>query len=429
METRIYFLNTISEILTKRLGIVISKDKRDIFLQTLLSKSKQLNNKPDYNYLTKLENSQVYKSKEWFEVIEALNIAETFFFRDSSQMQLLVKEVLPEIIKKNSFTKTISIFSAGCSTGEEPYSIAMLIKNLFHELDDWNIKIIGSDINEESIEKARKGIYSEWSMRNIENSYLEKFFKKNVSSFELTSDIRSKVSFRIENLLSISYQNEFDLIVCRNVFIYLSEESKKIILDNFSNSLKENSYLMLGHSEVGNYIPSTLDPIVFNNLLVYKKIKNKAILASEKKAEKISLNNLHFPKDDFEEKLNKARFLANAGKFFEAKEVCESILKVNQSNHELFFLVGQILEAENRYEESIQSYQKSIQLEPKFLEAYLSLASLYNVLGKESESKSIRLKGTSILKENSNLRNEYEKKGFEIKSLESFLKDESGIWI
>jgi chemotaxis protein methyltransferase CheR len=189
-------------------------------------------------------------------LINAVTVGETHFFRDAAQMDGLFRHVLPEIIQRRRSIRSLRIWSAGCASGEEPYSIAMLLHELLPDIDEWSITILGTDINTEALVRARKAVYGEWAFREEQaKEWRVRYFHKHDNRYELSPVIKNMVTFSRFNLVEDvfpSYQTNtmfMDLILCRNVMIYFSEEITKRIVEKFYDALIDGGWLVVGHAE------------------------------------------------------------------------------------------------------------------------------------------------------------------------------------
>lgn len=189
-------------------------------------------------------------NKLWDEFLDKLTINVTEFFRNPEKWDYLKKKILPEILKKSG-TKT-KIWSAGCSTGEEPYTHAILLEELKAPK---NIKVLATDLDKFVIEKAKKGIYNERSLVNIPEDIRKKYFRKiDKDKYEILSFVKMRVTFKQHNLLMDSFEKNVDLISCRNVVIYFDMDAKNELYKNFANSLKKGGILFVGSTErIFNY--------------------------------------------------------------------------------------------------------------------------------------------------------------------------------
>ena len=189
--------------------------------------------------------------KELFEeFVEHITINVSEFYRNPEQWNILEKQILPELIA-NGHGK-INVWSAACSTGDEPYSLAMLLSDYLPKRD---IHILATDIDKQILEKAAAGIYNQKSMVSLPKKYLEKYFTKiGEKNYKISDEIKRCVEFKNHNLLKDTYPKGFDLILCRNVVIYFTDEAKNMIYKNFYQSLKKHGVLFIGSTEqITNY--------------------------------------------------------------------------------------------------------------------------------------------------------------------------------
>ncbi len=177
------------------------------------------------------------------EFINYLTINVSEFYRNPEQWEVLKNDVFPLLLKKN---KKLKIWSAACSTGDEPYTIVMVL-NGFIPLSD--IKIIATDIDKEALRKAKAGLYSDKSLEKLPKEYISKYFIKNGNSYLIKDEVKNCVEFSQQNMLVDEYPSNCDLIVCRNVLIYFTEEAKTFIYQRFNKSLKTEGILFVGSTE------------------------------------------------------------------------------------------------------------------------------------------------------------------------------------
>ncbi|ONI46039.1 chemotaxis protein CheR [Candidatus Epulonipiscioides gigas] len=170
-----------------------------------------------------------------------INVSE--FFRDPKQWLNLEKEIIPTLIEPN---KTLNIWSAACSTGDEPYTLAILLTKL---VPNNKFKIIATDIDKEILAKAKQGVYPEKQIINLPIEYRNKYFKKEADAYVISNEIKRKIEFKQHDLLKDAYPTNIDLIVCRNVLIYFTEQAKCEIYAKFSKSLSAKGVLFVGSTE------------------------------------------------------------------------------------------------------------------------------------------------------------------------------------
>lgn len=207
------------------------------------------------------------------EIVELLTTNETYFFREQYQLRAFSEEILPELIERNRKQQRIRIWSAGCSTGEEAYTIAMLI---FEQprLASWNIEVFGNDISRKVLQTARSGIYGKSSFRVIDPYFKNKYFKAHGDKYRIDERLRSIASFGQLNLLDdemLQLVGRFDVVFCRNVLIYFDKSARKKTVSTFYNKLTELGYLLLGHSESLINISTDFELVYLKNDMVYRK--------------------------------------------------------------------------------------------------------------------------------------------------------------
>lgn len=183
--------------------------------------------------------------KELFEeFVNYITINVSEFYRNPEQWKLMDEQVIPELIQK--FGKNLKIWSAACSTGDEPYSLVMALSK---HLPLSNIKIYATDLDKQVIAKAKVGLYSEKSITSVPDDLKKKFFTKVGTSYKISDEIKARVEFKEHNLLKDTYSNDYHLIVCRNVLIYFTEEAKDEVFRKFYKSLASGGILFIGSTE------------------------------------------------------------------------------------------------------------------------------------------------------------------------------------
>ncbi|WP_075719493.1 CheR family methyltransferase [Roseburia sp. 499] len=211
-------------------------------IDTLITKN-SVNNYKDYVALIKSDKEKF----EQFVNFLTINVSE--FYRNPEQWEILDKEVFPTLIQK--FGKNLKIWSAACSTGDEPYSLVMALSK---HIPVNQIKIIATDIDKQVLDKARLGLYNEKSIASVPAEFKKKYFKQIGSSYQISDEIKRQVEFKEHNLLKDPYPAGCHLIVCRNVLIYFTEEAKEEIYKKFNASLNKEGILFIGSTEqIMNY--------------------------------------------------------------------------------------------------------------------------------------------------------------------------------
>jgi len=200
---------------------------------------------------------------------------ETYFFREEAQLKVFRQEILPRLLeqKRAKGERTLRIVSAGCSSGEEVYTLAMLLHESGSFAWDWDVRIIGVDIDSRVLDRARAGIYGERSFRTTSPQLRERYFKGSGDGFVVRDLLRKSTSFLEGNLLdlkSVLPERDIDVVFCRNVLIYFGDEAIKRVLDDFSQLMVPGGWLFLGHSESLSRISAPYLPLRFPGAIIYK---------------------------------------------------------------------------------------------------------------------------------------------------------------
>lgn len=262
----------IRDAIYKRCGIYFSDNNKYLLQKRLSGRAKELNfdSFQKYFYFLQYDRSA---DKEFDQIFDLVTTNETYFFREPAQLAAFSEEIVPELLSQDPGRK-IRIWSAGCSSGEEPYTIAMLLdrKGYFEKA---RFEIFGSDISQIVLSKARSGIYRESSFRATEADVRDKYFQRQENgTWKISDAIRNRVSFGRLNLYDsgrAAMIGTVDIIFCRNVIIYFDDESKKKVVSNFHDRLRDGGYLLLGHSESLISLSTRFKLKHLENDMVYQK--------------------------------------------------------------------------------------------------------------------------------------------------------------
>ncbi len=210
---------------------------------------------------------------EYEALLERLLTQETSFFRYPAVYEALEKRVLPELHVKKFWKnpRTLRIWSAGCSTGEEPYSIAITTSDALAFADAWNIEIVATDVGRQALRTAEAATYSGRSLASVTESQLAAHFSKTAEGFQVKPRLRKIVTFAQMNLAQAVYLGRMDMIFCMNVLIYFAEERRRALLQRFYETLEPGGYLFLGHSESLSKVPVKFQAIVLGDCILYRK--------------------------------------------------------------------------------------------------------------------------------------------------------------
>jgi len=262
----------IRDIIKDYCGLYFDDNSRYLIEKRLSRRVKNhhLNDFRDYYRFIRYDKNT---EEELSAIMDILTVNETYFFREQNQLKAFSEEVLEELKVVNKGKKTLRIWSAGCATGEEPYTITMLI-NEKGDFNGWDIEVYGSDINQRVLQVARKGIYRKNSFRTTEPYYMQKYFAEVDGAFQINDSVKKNVNFSYLNLLDpfkTIFLGSMDVIFCRNVLIYFDNASRRKVIENFYNRLVDGGYLLLGHAESLINISTAFHLKHLKNDMVYQK--------------------------------------------------------------------------------------------------------------------------------------------------------------
>lgn len=256
------------DFIYEKSGIFIPDSKKYLLENRLIKRIRDNGLKSFEDYFNFVTNSGY--EKELPKLFDAITTNETFFFREPQHFDVLSNEIINRVIERNN-RKSIKIWSAACSTGEEPYTIAMILKERFSSL---RTDILASDISNNVLESAKRGVYSSYSIRNVPGNFLYKYFTKVGDSYVLNELIKRSVQFKNINLIDEKAMKGIkgvDIVFCRNVLIYFDDRMKKKVLSHMYDSINQGGFLFIGISESLHNITKAFIPIVINNVVVYQK--------------------------------------------------------------------------------------------------------------------------------------------------------------
>ncbi len=275
------YLEKLSELLALRMGISFPQERRADLERGIIAVAGELGCPNPESCIEMLISSPLTKGH-----LEALagsfTTGETYFFREAGSFGILEREVLPDLIRRRREDKRIRIWSAGCATGEEPYSIAILLSRLMPDITEWDITILATDVNPRSLAKAVQGVYGNWSFRDVPAWVKEGYFRKKADSrFEVLRRVREMVTFSCHNLAADAYPslanntNAMDMIFCRNVLMYFAEEAEMQVIRQFSRSLVEGGWLVVGPCETSKALREEFSTPAFPGGVFYRKPSGK----------------------------------------------------------------------------------------------------------------------------------------------------------
>ncbi len=371
-------------------------------------------------------------SPEWETLIGQVTVGETYFFRDRGQFEALRGHLLPELIaQKRQTVRQLRIWSAGCASGEEPYSLAILLRELLPDLSDWNITILATDINREALQKARRGLYGEWSFREAGWQNLrDRYFTRRGKEWEISSQVRQMVSFAYLNLREDPYPAianntvAFDLVLCRNVAIYFSAELVQYVVNRMYEALVDGGWLLVGYAEPSPATFASFEAHNFPGTILYRKserpprrepvpppaVARAAEIAPRrepvpppavaKAAEIVPPCELARPAEVAEKAAEiaprpappapappaaappdlpaQARLLVDTGRTAEALELLYRLLEQDPQCAWACFMIGKIRANSGLWEEARRWCQQAVQLDPLLAEAHFLLSLIHS---------------------------------------------------
>jgi len=388
------------DLIHNRTGLVFGDSRRDSVVRAILENCQHEQAVP-LEYLDRLQAART-DSDLWRKFIQELTICESYFFRDAAQMNALRQRILPELIDARRDSHTLRLWSAGCASGEEPYTLALLLAQLIPDLEDWHILILATDINQAILDKARLASYNAWSFRQTEPEIIARYFTRQKDRFILSPAIRSMVTFSYLNLVENAYpsfENQtqaLDLILCRNVNIYLPTNVSKKVASRFYNCLSPQGWLMVGASEANSETYCQYDTLFLDGAIIYRK-GSAAIkpawpvlmdepglispLTRKNHSPLVAVASVAEAEVDTVDACQRARQAANLGQLNEAEEWARLAIEQVPLDPETHYTLALILLEQNKLEMAYIEFKKAIYLEPKFILAYFSLANLCSQLG------------------------------------------------
>ncbi len=264
--------NDLRKIANEHTGIIVSDDKYDMYYARLAKRLRMLNLKTFSEYVAYLKANE---GTEFIPFIDSITTNLTSFFREKHHFEQLKSEVIPDLARRPDAASGLRVWSAGCSTGEEPYSIAMTMLESLHLMNNKKPKIIASDIDTTVLKTASTGIYDIKRVEGLEMSIKKRWFTRgkgrNAGLVKVSSKLNEIIEFKQVNLMqSWPHKEKFHIIFCRNVVIYFDRPTKEKLFRRFADQLVDNGYLILGHSESLQGLTDQFETI---GKTVYKKVK------------------------------------------------------------------------------------------------------------------------------------------------------------
>ncbi|MFC1457471.1 CheR family methyltransferase [Microvirga arabica] len=409
----------------ERTGHFYYQDKDDLLWERVRKRLRARGLSDSSAYLALLDDP-ISGPAEWGKLEAEITIGETFFFRYAEQFAALRETILPEIIARKAATRRLRIWSAGCSTGAEPYSLAILANEILGgNLGTWRVSIVGTDINDSFLKAARQAQFGKWALRSMPEEQRQRYFTDaGKEQWEVRREFRSLVRFERHNLLSLLdgtsplELTDFDLILCRNVLIYFHPDTVTRIVGALRDRLDEDGWMLLGHAEPNPVFATMMQALSLPGTVAYRRgagdaplpmpapLQPKTTLQEwkpllpepkpEASVQRIALPRLPkapqkpsaFPAPQKTGNLlGDIRARADAGDFAAAADLCRMALIAEPLNAVLHFYQGLVLRALRRSDEAEKSFLKSLYLDRSFAMAHYHLGLLLLAEGRSAPGR------------------------------------------
>ncbi|MFN3926022.1 MAG: CheR family methyltransferase [Pseudanabaenaceae cyanobacterium] len=376
-------MKEIIQLIARKTGIKIPAEDQPALLQKIRHRIKTLGLSNEQAYLLLLSSQSPASDAEWQNLIPLITIGESYFLRDRGQINLIRDHILPDLYQRKGQEKKLTILSAGCATGEEAYSIALVLRETPCQWQNWQIQVIGIDLNSESIHKAQKGVYSEWSLRGIEQYYRSIYFRRHPKGWELIPSLKEQVKFYQANLITSDLESLtgglVDLIICRNVFIYFDTAQITTVVQKFINLLARGGYLLTGHTELQGQPLYPLKTISYPESIIYQLPSQpifQFVHQGQSNHQLLEMDTAPNTKG-IKSLLINAKFYAQQQQYQLSTKICYQVLEQDYTCIEALYLLAHIQQAQGYIEQAREYLRRIIFLAPNYISVYFDLIDLY----------------------------------------------------
>ena len=406
METSLSDYARLSELIATQIGLYFPQARQDDLKRGMVEVAKAFNF-TDTDACVRWLLSTPMTAHINVVLAQHLSIGETYFFRDKPSLKILEEQVLPPLLAaRRDSGRRLRIWSAACSTGEEAYTLAILLDKLLPDIKTWHITLLGTDFNPTFLRKAAQGLYREWSFRAAP-AWLktEYFIPKEPGVFELAPHIRKRVSFAYLNFVDDVYpspsNSAMDIIFCRNVLMYFSPQQAKQVADKLHHALIDGGWLITSPAETSSSLFSAFTPVHFPEGVLYRKLSNtqpsehspaaiETSYSPDKQQTNVPLNdiatiepppsvNVEKPIAQRDLSSQRARSLANQGKYDEALACCALTIATDKINPTHYYLQANILQEQGLHDEAKKSLMRALYLDQNFALAHFALGNLHQL--------------------------------------------------
>jgi chemotaxis protein methyltransferase CheR len=345
--------------------------------------------------------------------IAALTVGETHFFRNRPQFEALEQHILPDLIARRAASRRLRLWSAGCATGEEPYSLAILLERLIPDLAVWDVRILATDISRPALERAREGVYGRWSFRQVPQEIEQRHFTAVGERRAVRPETRSRVSFAYLNLVEDVYPSaatgtdDVDLILCRNVIIYFREDTIRAILGRMRDALADDGWMILGHADPS---PATFQPFQtfhFPHTMAYKRsvragdeLAVPILPPAEKRRHRTIAASPHRRRTPLEagiDAYDAARSLADGHRLEEAEAMADLAVQRDPFSARAHYLRAMILQDRGRRDDALRALRRCVYADPAFALGHVGLAGAFAQSGQRKRAEKALVNAVAAL--------------------------------
>jgi chemotaxis protein methyltransferase CheR len=400
------------DLLLQRCGLDFSESRRADLLHCLTLSLRELG----FADFAQLYAQAVSDERIWEALIRHVTVGETYFFRNTPQFTALREWILPEIFARQ--LGGARCWSAGCATGEEPYSLAITISELLGAQAASLVNILATDINTEFLARAQNAVYGSWSFRETSPALKSRYFTADGDRWQLQANIRRMVRFARLNLAEKSYPAiangtcALDLILCRNVTIYFDAATTRQVVTQLYHALAPGGWLVVGHAEPQLSLFQQFEVHNFPGTVVYRKSLNAPFFALDDRSDPASIAAIAppiaalkpirsypvpqqyaetpsagAPQPTSQDLLRVARESADRGEWQAARQQCGQVLALDPLCRDAHYLMAQIHEQHNEFEAALSAYRRAVYLDRSFVPGLIGMATVWQALGCNADAQ------------------------------------------